>query len=88
MRKFRFCPFCGFRISSSATVGEKQTCTNCHEIFYHNSQPCVGAIIIKNGKILLTRRIIKPFRGYWDLPGGFLKGGEHPEAGLIREVVE
>lgn len=88
MRKYRFCPSCGFRISSSGTVGEKQACTSCHEIFYHNSQPCVGALAIKAGKVLLIKRVASPFRGYWDIPGGFLKPGEHPEDGLVREFEE
>jgi 8-oxo-dGTP diphosphatase len=38
--------------------------------------------------VLLGRRAIAPSRGLWDLPGGFLEPGEHPEVGLIRELRE
>lgn len=88
MRKFRFCPFCGFRISSFRRGEIKQNCTNCGEIFYHNPQPCVGALAIKAGKVLLIKRVASPFKDYWDIPGGFLKPGEHPDDGLVREFEE
>jgi 8-oxo-dGTP diphosphatase len=37
---------------------------------------------------LLARRAVEPFAGWWDLPGGFLEPGEHPEAGVVRELRE
>ena len=42
----------------------------------------------RDGKVLLVRRAIAPYRGYWDIPGGFLEAGEHPERGALREVRE
>jgi len=42
----------------------------------------------RDGRLLLVRRGIEPFRGYWDIPGGFLEEGEHPEAGAVREMRE
>jgi 8-oxo-dGTP diphosphatase len=39
-------------------------------------------------KVLLGKRSIEPFKGTWDLPGGFLEDGEHPEDGLKRETLE
>jgi len=36
----------------------------------------------------LVRRVLEPFKGYWDLPGGFLEEGEHPLDGLKRELHE
>lgn len=47
-----------------------------------------GALIVKGDKILLGKRKKKPFKGYWDILGGFLKLGEHPLKGLIREIKE
>ena len=33
-------------------------------------------------------RAVEPFKGYWDVPGGFLDTGERPEAGTVRELRE
>jgi ADP-ribose pyrophosphatase YjhB (NUDIX family) len=45
-------------------------------------------LAVKEGQLLLVRRAIEPYYGYWDIPGGFLEAGEHPEAGAIREMEE
>jgi 8-oxo-dGTP diphosphatase len=47
-------------------------------------------IIIYNNKkeILLTRRGIYPFRGYWVLPGGHVDSGELVKKTAVREVKE
>lgn len=47
-----------------------------------------GAIIEKRGKILLTKRNIKPYRDYWCLPGGHIERGEKAEEAVKREVKE
>jgi len=36
----------------------------------------------------MTRRGIDPYKGWWDLPGGFLENGEKPLDGLLRELHE
>ena len=38
--------------------------------------------------MLLARRAAEPFKGRWDIPGGFLEEGEHPLDGLRRELRE
>jgi len=45
-------------------------------------------LIVQDKHVLLVRRGIEPFRGYWDIPGGFLVPGEHPRNGMPREVRE
>jgi ADP-ribose pyrophosphatase YjhB (NUDIX family) len=68
------------------------TCGSCKFEFWQNSKPAVGALIAKTigGRphLLLCRRGIEPYKGMWDLPGGYLENGEHPEEGLVREVRE
>ena len=47
----------------------------------------VSAVIVKNGKILLIRRV-KPGEEYFIIPGGGVDEGETQEEALIREVKE
>ena len=85
----RFCYLCGGRLTWKFMNEERKLiCSNCNTVTYLNSKPCVGALIIDKNKLLLARRKLPPFKNYWDIPGGFLEYGEHPEAGLNREVKE
>lgn len=91
MKKFepKFCPKCGNKfIKRLVHDRQRLICPKCGYIFYDNPIPAVGAIIIKDGKILCTRRAFYPFVGEWDLPGGFLEGDEEPIGGLKREIKE
>ncbi|MBI3977808.1 MAG: NUDIX domain-containing protein [Chloroflexi bacterium] len=65
-----------------------QPCQGCGRTHYHHSRPCAGAIVVRDGRVLLVRRAVEPFRGWWDIPGGFLQPGEHPEQGACRELLE
>jgi 8-oxo-dGTP diphosphatase len=42
----------------------------------------------EQGRILLIKRGVKPFKGEWCLPGGKVDAGERVEAALEREVIE
>jgi ADP-ribose pyrophosphatase YjhB (NUDIX family) len=49
----------------------------------------VGVIVEdEEGRVLLARRAIDPYRGMWDTPGGYLEEGEHPVDGIHRELLE
>ena len=48
-----------------------------------------AAIVVQNGKILLTRRPQdKRHPGMWEFPGGKVDPGESPEEALRRELFE
>jgi len=94
---YSYCPVCGGRLSlppqgKSLGPDDLRLCGSCGHEFWLNSKPCVSALIVKadgpQQYILLTRRAIDPFRGCWDVPGGYLRNGESPEAGLARELGE
>lgn len=85
----RFCPACGGALEARRQHGhERQVCARCGRVHYRNSKPCVGAVVLRDGKVLLSRRAREPKRDQWDLLGGFLEAGEPPEEGLAREVAE
>ena len=48
----------------------------------------VGAVILKNKKILLVQRKFEPKAGYWTLPGGTVELGETIHHALKREIRE
>jgi ADP-ribose pyrophosphatase YjhB (NUDIX family) len=49
---------------------------------------CVDGVYIKDGKILLLKRAVKPFKGYWHLIGGHVEENETLKQALKREFKE
>lgn len=81
----KFCPECGTRLSSPLPV----TCDECGTRHWKNAKPCAGALVTRaDGRLLLVRRDHEPWRGRWDIPGGFCEAEEHPRATAVREVRE
>jgi ADP-ribose pyrophosphatase len=48
----------------------------------------VGAVVIREGKILLVKRGIAPSKGLWAIPGGALELGETLQQAAEREILE
>jgi len=48
----------------------------------------VGALIIKDNKVLLVKRANEPNKGKWSIPGGVVKLGESLIDALKREIIE
>lgn len=48
----------------------------------------VGAVIIRDRRILLEKRKNDPGKGKWSIPGGIVELGENTEETVIREVKE
>lgn len=83
---------CGAPLTVESYHGEQVircSAEDCRFIFWQNSKPCVTAIIHDgSGRLLMGVRGIEPDKGKLDFFGGFLKNGEHPIAGLHRELSE
>jgi predicted RNA-binding protein YlxR (DUF448 family) len=48
----------------------------------------VGAVAVKDGRVLLIKRGEEPGRGLWTLPGGAVHPGEELKAAVTRELRE
>jgi 8-oxo-dGTP diphosphatase len=48
----------------------------------------VGAVVIKEDKVLLVRRGVIPNKNLWAIPGGGLELGETLQEGAAREILE
>lgn len=83
----RHCPRCG---QSSLEFQENKVfrCGECSFELYFNAASAVGAVILKEGKVMVGIRARDPAQGMYDFPGGFLDPGETLEAGLARELEE
>ena len=87
----RFCPLCGELLRRTKRAGDDRgrlVCTACGRVDYENAKPCAGVIVVDGLSVLLIRRGIEPYRGWWDIPGGFLEADELPGQAAIREVQE
>jgi 8-oxo-dGTP diphosphatase len=43
---------------------------------------------VRENRVLLLRRAMDPYRGFWDVPGGFCDAAEHPMHAAERELAE
>ena len=88
---FTYCPRCRSNFDRQKIDGHTRLkCTNpeCGYIYYHNPAPAAGAIVIKDGKILLVKRASHPKKDWWCIPAGFMEWTEHPSETAIRELRE
>lgn len=85
MIDYKFCPQCRFRLEN---YGKHPYCKKCKIYIYLDPKPTACALITKNRKLLVTIRGIDPYKGSYDIPGGFLELKEHPKDAAIRETKE
>lgn len=81
-----FCDECGSR---APDVDGRPTCSH-HGVRWRllRNAPTAAAVIVGDAGILLARRACDPFRGKWEVPGGFVELGEHPVDAARREIAE
>jgi ADP-ribose pyrophosphatase YjhB (NUDIX family) len=48
----------------------------------------VGAVVVKDGRVLLARRGKEPCYGLWSVPGGAVRVGEGLKTAALRELWE
>jgi 8-oxo-dGTP diphosphatase len=81
---FPYCSVCGKKLPGRPPV----TCGACGAQHWRNAKPCAGALITRDGRLLLLRRNMEPWFGMWDIPGGFCDAEEHPMVTAAREARE
>jgi ADP-ribose pyrophosphatase YjhB (NUDIX family) len=85
----RFCVRCGTKlVRRTVEKRRRPVCPKCGHIAFRNAKPAVGLLVERDGKVLFVRRGRAPFKGFWDIPGGFLEADEPPERGAKREARE
>ena len=88
----KYCSNCGnpnleFKVPEGDNL-KRYCCDECETIFYTNPNIVVGALCMRDGKILMAKRNINPRRGLWTLPAGFLENAETLQDGALRETFE
>jgi 8-oxo-dGTP diphosphatase len=84
-----YCALCGgSMVTRMVTDKPRRVCSICGYIHFSDPKVGVGVLVIKDGKLLLVRRIMNPERGKWSIPAGFLDRGEDPQVTAVRETWE
>jgi 8-oxo-dGTP diphosphatase len=85
----QFCPRCATPLTWRSTGDrERPTCPECGFVFYLNPVVGAGALVEKDGRVVLVRRGVEPKTGYWSLPAGYVEADEMAEEAAIREMEE
>ena len=88
----KYCSNCGsanleFKIPKGDNM-KRYCCKDCGTIFYTNPNLVVGALCIRDNKILMAKRNINPRIGLWTLPAGFMENAETLQDCALRETFE
>jgi len=86
---YKFCPRCATQLNLEERFGKmRPVCPNCGWIHFVDPKVAAAVLVVREGRVLLVRRINEPFRGLWTLPAGFINGGEDPAEAAERECLE
>jgi 8-oxo-dGTP diphosphatase len=86
---YRYCPRCRLELVIEEVEDKvRPHCRSCGFIYYQNPTPAAGAVIVRDGRILMVRRSIDPGKGDWCIPAGFMEWTEHPQQTAVREIKE
>jgi mutator protein MutT len=86
----RHCPICSAELLESDVGGRpRRRCAQCGFVLYQNpASAAAGVVLNERCEVLLVRRAIEPFRGFWALPAGYQEIDEDPVQTVVREVRE
>ncbi|MDQ1909671.1 NUDIX hydrolase [Paenibacillus sp. GD4] len=84
-----YCMSCGSPMETRDVDGtSRRACTRCSFVHWGNYSVGVGALVVRDGKMLLVRRAQEPGKGNWTNPGGYIEQHELIHDTIRREVLE
>lgn len=85
----KYCVECGSLMELRDINGtQRSACTTCTYVHWGNYSIGVGALVVRDDKVLLVRRAIEPGKGNWTNPGGYIEQHEPIDETIVREVYE
>lgn len=85
----KFCSSCGAAMETREIDGTpRRACTACSFVHWGSYSVGVGALVQRDGGLLLVRRAQEPGKGYWTNPGGYAEQLEQLHETVAREVLE
>lgn len=87
-RGFCHCPSCGGILRRQRGPFLRLRCSSCGKICYLNPKVGVGMIVKHDDGIVLSRRAMAPYKGYWTIPAGYVEYEESCEDAVTREARE
>lgn len=83
-----YCTVCGSPRLVERYLGHRR-CEACGTTRWRNPLPVAEAVVVRDGRILLTQRgAVERSPGKWTVPGGFIGLGETPPVAATREAAE
>lgn len=84
-----YCPKCATPLTWRETGDRpRPICPACGFVFYFNPVVGAGALVEKEGQVVLVQRGVEPKAGYWSLPSGYVEADELAEEAAVREMEE
>jgi 8-oxo-dGTP diphosphatase len=80
----RYCSRCAAPLAAPPPT----VCVRCGYELYLNARPTGGVVVVDGDRFLALLRAAEPRAGWWELPGGFCDGWEHPADAAVREARE
>ncbi len=85
----KYCPRCGTELILVHRAGrERPVCPACDWICFPDPKVAAAVLVEQGEKVLLVRRVMQPYQGFWTLPAGFVDAGEDPARAAERECLE
>jgi NADH pyrophosphatase NudC (nudix superfamily) len=87
--KNQYCLKCGTQMTWQLEESRlREVCPACGYIHYLHLKVAVAAQIELGGQLMLLKRAEDPWKGFWNLPAGYVEVDETLEDAVVREVWE